>query len=87
MRKTIDLKSLRGEVHQAVTLKNQYIMQRVRGAYIATVCQLEAAFDLSFAAQVVNLKEEHTKQLNRRLQWQIDNPSRGLQLYNLIRTP
>ena len=28
---------------------DQYIAQRARGAYIATVCQPEAAFDLSFA--------------------------------------
>ena len=28
-----------------------YLEQRARGAYIATVCQPEAAFDLSTAAQ------------------------------------
>ncbi len=47
------------------------------------MCQPEAAFDLSFAAQVVNPKEEHAKQLNKRLQWQIDNPSRGLKFVQL----
>jgi len=65
--KATDLTSSRGEVHKAVTLKDQYITQRARGAYIATVCQPEAAFNLSFIAQVVNLKEEYAKQLNKRL--------------------
>jgi hypothetical protein len=76
--KAIDLTSSRGEVHKAVTPKDQYIAQRARGAYITTVCQPEAAFNLSFTAQVINLKEEHTKQLNKQLQWQINNPSQGL---------
>jgi len=34
-------------------------------------------------AQVVNPKEEYAKQLNKRLQWQIDNPSRGLRFVRL----
>jgi hypothetical protein len=59
------------------------LRRRARGAYIATVCQPEAAFDLSFAAQVVNPKEENAKQLNKRLQWQIDNPLRGLRFIQL----
>ena len=81
--KAIDLTSSRGEVRKAVTPKDQYVAQRARGAYIATVCQPEATFDLSFAAQIVNPKEEHAKQLNKRLQWQIDNPSRGLRFVRL----
>ena len=52
--------------------------QRARGAYIATVCQPESAFNLSFAAQVTDLQEANIKQLNKRIQWQIDNPTRGL---------
>jgi hypothetical protein len=81
--KVIDLTSSRGEIRKAVAPKDQYIAQRARGAYIATVCQPEAAFDLSFAAQVINPNEEHAKQLNKRLQWQIDNPSRGLRFVQL----
>jgi hypothetical protein len=30
--------------------KQAYLKQRARGAYIATICQPEAAFDLSVAA-------------------------------------
>ena len=52
--------------------------QRAKGAYVATVSQPEAAFDLSFAAQVTNPDIESTKALNKRLQWQKDNPTRGL---------
>lgn len=31
--------------------RQSYIEQRARGAYIATICQLEASYDLSVAAQ------------------------------------
>jgi hypothetical protein len=80
---TADLTSAKGAVRKAVTPKDQYVAQRARGAYIATVSQPEAAFDLSFAAQVINPKEEHAKQLNKRLQWQIDHPTRGLRFVQL----
>jgi len=59
-------------------LKGQYVAMRARGAYIATICQPEACFDLSYAAQVTDLKAEDIKYLNKRLQWQYDNHSRGL---------
>jgi hypothetical protein len=65
---SVDLISSRGEVRKMVTSKDQYIAQRARGAYIATVSQFEASFDLSFAAQIINLKEEDAKRLNQRLQ-------------------
>jgi hypothetical protein len=56
----------------------KYIEQRARGAYIASVCQPEAAFDLSTAAQVVSPSYDDIKALNVRIQWQIDNQDRGL---------
>jgi hypothetical protein len=55
-----------------------YIVQRARGAYIASVCQPEAAFDLSTAAQTTTPGPDDFKNLNVRIQWQIDNPDRGL---------
>src|SRR5450755_3231568 len=70
--------STRGIARAALTPRDQYIAQRARGAYIASVCQLEASFDLSFAAQVTNPVETDAKSLNKRLNWQIDNPKRGL---------
>jgi len=74
----MDLTSSRGETYKTVNTKDQYAAQRARGAYIATVCQPESAYDLSFAAQVVDPQEENIKQLNKRIQWQIDNAIRGL---------
>ena len=79
----MDLVSSRGKIRKAVTPKDQYVAQRARGAYIATVSQPEAAFDLSFAAQVINPKEEDAKTLNKRLQWQIDHANRGLHFVQL----
>lgn len=66
-----------------LTPKEQYIAQRARGAYIASVCQPEASFDLSFAAQVIDPTDEDAKTLNKRLQWQIENPQRGLKFVKL----
>lgn len=73
-----DLTSSRGEVRRAVNTQDQYVAQRARGAYIATVCQPESAYDLSFAAQVINPQKADIKQLNKRIQWQMNNPARGL---------
>ena len=78
-----DLTGARGTTRKAVTPKDQYVAQRARGAYIATVSQPESAFDLSFAAQVTEPTNEDVKQLNKRLQWQIENPSRGLRFIPL----
>ena len=83
VKEPVDLVSSRGKIRKAVTPKDQYVAQRARGAYIATVSQPEAAFDLSFAAQVINPKEEDAKTLNKRLQWQIDHANRGLHFVQL----
>jgi hypothetical protein len=75
--------SSRGVTRASLTPKDQYIAQRARGAYIASVCQPEASFDLSFAAQVINPVEDDTKSLNKRLSWQIENADRGLKFVKL----
>jgi hypothetical protein len=75
---SLDLTSSRGETWKSVLPKDQYIAQRARGAYIATVCQPEAAFDLSSAAQVTDPEPVNIKLLNKRIQWQMDNLTRGL---------
>uniref|UniRef100_L7JQT6 Integrase catalytic domain-containing protein n=1 Tax=Pyricularia oryzae (strain P131) TaxID=1143193 RepID=L7JQT6_PYRO1 len=56
----------------------QYVAQRARGAYIATICQPEAAFDLSVAAQTTDPTDAEIERLNKRIQWQIENNQRGL---------
>ena len=76
--KSVDLTSSKGEMQKAVTPKDQYIAQHARAACITIMCQAEAVFDLSFAAQIVNPKEKDAKAFNKRIQWQIDNPTRGL---------
>ena len=45
--------------------------------------QSEAAFDLSFAAQIVKPKEKDAKALNKRIQWQINHPTQGLRFVQL----
>ncbi|KHJ33690.1 hypothetical protein EV44_g3111 [Erysiphe necator] len=79
----IDMPCAKGKTKKRATPKDQYIAQRARGAYIASICQPEASFDLSFAAQVVNPKEDDAKALNKRIQWQIENPKRGLKFVKL----
>jgi hypothetical protein len=61
-----------------VDIGQAYIEQRARGAYIASICQPEAAFDLSTAAQHKEPDEKQCVKLNKRLQWQINNLQRGL---------
>ena len=45
---------------------------------MATVCQPEAAFDLSTATQVTEPTNGDIKKLNKQLEWQKENSSRGL---------
>jgi hypothetical protein len=52
--------------------------QRARGAYIATICQPEAAFDLSIAAQHQDPAEADVNALNKRVMWQMTNLDRGI---------
>jgi hypothetical protein len=66
----IDLKA----AHRA----QKYMEQRARGAYIASICQPEASFDLSAAAQIQQPADEDYVKLNRRLQWQAKSLQRGL---------
>jgi hypothetical protein len=83
IKEAITTTSSRGTIRTALTLKDQYIAQRARGAYIASVCQPEASFDLSYAAQVTNPDEKDVKLLNKRIQWQIENSTRGLSFVKL----
>ncbi|KAK6218082.1 hypothetical protein QIS74_02513 [Colletotrichum tabaci] len=60
------------------TAKQDYVQQRARGAYIASICQPEACFDLSTAAQQQDPTDEDIKNLNRRIEWQMKSLDRGL---------
>ena len=50
MNKPVDSTSSHSVVRSQLSTKDQFVAQRARGAYVATVSQPEAAFDLSFAA-------------------------------------
>ena len=45
--------------------------------------QPETAFDILFAAQIVNPKEKDAKALNKRIQWQVNHLTRGLRFVQL----
>ena len=75
--------STRGITRDQLTTKEQYIAQRARGAYIASLSQPEAAYDLSVAAQAIDPTENDIKALNKRLQWQIESAARGLRFVKL----
>ncbi|KAI0995593.1 hypothetical protein K3495_g12587 [Podosphaera aphanis] len=47
------------------------------------MCQPEASYDVSFAAQITSPREEDIAALNKRLKWQIDNKQRGLNFIKL----
>lgn len=61
----------------------QYVAQRSRGAYISSVCQPQAVFDLSRAVQITNPSAKEIHLLNKRLQWQISNQELGLNFVKL----
>ena len=75
--------TVKSSISGNISPKEQYIAQRARGAYIASTCQPEASFDLSFAAQITDPMEEDIKRLNKRLQWQLDHQNRGLRFIKL----
>ena len=67
----------------ASDFKQGYIEQRARGTYIASICQPEAAFDLSIAAQHQELMKDDITTLNKRLKWQLEYLDRGLTYISL----
>ncbi len=66
--KSVDLIESRDQIRKSIISKDQYVTQRTRDVYIATMIQLEASFDLFVAAQIINSKEKDAKRLNQRLQ-------------------
>ncbi|KAI0997137.1 hypothetical protein K3495_g11048 [Podosphaera aphanis] len=81
--KEINIEGARGKIRKSATQKDQYIAQRACDAYSASMCQPEASFNLSFAAQCVNPMEDNAKLLNQRFKWQINKNKRGLKFVPL----
>jgi hypothetical protein len=61
--------SAREKVRVNLTSREQYIAQRARDVYLATICQLETTFDLSYAAQSIEstFSSDDIITLNKRL--------------------
>ncbi len=78
--------SSKDKIRIALTSKKQYVAQRAREAYIVSICQSKAFFDLSLTAQSIEVSSEDITTLNKRLQWQIDNHSRDLRYVKLDST-
>ena len=83
IKEAVTTTSSKGTIRTVFTPKDQYIAQRARGAYIASVCQPETSFNLSYTAQVINSNKKDAKLLNKRIQWQIKNLTRGLSFVKL----
>lgn len=56
----------------------QYLQQLARNVYISSICQLEAMFDLSTAAQAKQLNKNDSVLLNKPIKWQMKNLQQGL---------
>jgi hypothetical protein len=60
--------SFRDKIRFALISKKQYVAQRARDAYVASICQFETSFDLSLAAQSIEILSENITLLSKRLQ-------------------
>jgi hypothetical protein len=60
--------NFRDKIRFALISKEQYVTQQAREAYVASICQFETSFDLSLAAQSIEILFENIAILNKRLQ-------------------
>jgi hypothetical protein len=60
--------SFKDKVRLALISKEQYVTQRARRAYVASICQSKASFDLFLAVQSIEVSSEDITTLNKRLQ-------------------
>ncbi len=60
--------SVRDKIRAMLTPRDQYIAQRARETYLVSICQSEASFDLSHAAQSTEMSSDDINVLNKRLQ-------------------
>ena len=68
---------------EKLIFKNQYFVQRVKNAYVASICQSEVFFYLAHAVQSIDFLSDNITSLNKRLQWQIDHRSKKLKYVQL----
>jgi hypothetical protein len=60
--------SARDTIRAMLISRDQYIAQRTRETYLTSICQSEASFDLSHAAQSTEMSSDDINALNKRLQ-------------------
>jgi hypothetical protein len=60
--------SARDKVRIKLTPREQYVAQRAREAYLTSICQFEASFDLFHAVQSIEISKNDINVLNKRLQ-------------------
>ncbi len=60
--------SARDKIRVMLILRDQYIAQRAHEVYLTFICQSEASFDLSHAAQSTEMSSDDINALNKRLQ-------------------
>jgi hypothetical protein len=60
--------SARGKMSIKLITRKQYVTQRARDAYLTSICESEASFDLSHAAQSTEMSSDDVNVLNKRLQ-------------------
>jgi hypothetical protein len=77
--------SFRDIIRAELFSKEQYVAQRTREAYIASIYQLETSFDLSHATQSIEFSSDDIILLNKRLQWQLNNKIKELNYVKLDR--
>lgn len=63
-----DTTSSRNKIRKNITPAEQYVAQRALSAYITSISQPEASFNLSYATQAMNPIEDDIKTLNKRLE-------------------
>ncbi len=66
--KSIIIISVRDKIRAMLISKDQYIVQRAREVYLTFICQSKASFDLSHAAQSIEVSSNDINALNKRLQ-------------------
>jgi hypothetical protein len=60
--------NFKDKIRLALISKKQYVTQRARDAYVASIYQFETSFDLSLAAQSIEISSKNITILNKRLQ-------------------
>jgi hypothetical protein len=60
--------NFRDKIKLTLISKKQYVTQRARDAYVASICQFETSFDLSLVIQSIEISLKNITILNKRLQ-------------------